>query len=93
MSGAVWRQIIGISAFNLAVMAVVICFGPMVYYMDDGVSVPNTVDPCLDADGEPTNPWNAATDEKPGCPLLGDDDAVNDPPGYTTAHLATEKHK
>lgn len=31
MSGAVWRQIIGISCWNLLVMIAVICFGPAVF--------------------------------------------------------------
>jgi magnesium-transporting ATPase (P-type) len=55
MSGAVWRQIIGISCFNLAVMAVVICLGDLLYYDKEG-NMQNTLDPCdvpLDEGGCP----------------------------------------
>ena len=46
MSGAVWRQIIGISCFNLAVMAVVICLGQVLYYDAADGTMQNTLDPC-----------------------------------------------
>jgi len=61
MSGAVWRQIIGISCFNLAVMAVVICLGE-VLYRDTKGRWQNTLDECLN------------TLDDTGCPLEDNDD-------------------
>ena len=64
MSGAVWRQIIGISVFNLIVMAVVICGGTLLYYEwdKDGEvwTMQYTLEPCEGEDG--------------ACPLLEDND-------------------
>jgi len=77
MSGAVWRQIIGISAFNIAVMAAVICLGN-VLYQDAKGEFQNTVDPC----DEKLPP------EGPGCPLTDSVDGK-----YSKAQLAIEKHK